>query len=106
MPNIQGFLRQTATLRRKQPLTSDWGEDNFSEPTTIPCRRSDQVKQIRSKGANKLLSTTKFLTTEEIKTGDELDGLIILAVETIRGVDGKAIGYKSFPVPPAGFADF
>lgn len=103
MSRMTKFLKQTCTFEEAQrdaqdkPVMNKYGEPSYGPSRTLRCRRERSTKDVLTTNGAVLRSETIYYTDEaqRIRTGDKLDGSVVIAVSEYTNEHGKVEGYES-----------
>lgn len=103
MSRMTKFLKQTCKFEEAsrdasgQPIMNKYGEPSYKSPLTLKCRREGHTKDVLTTNGAVIRSETIYYTdeTQLIRTGDRLDGKVVVAVSEYTNEHGKVEGYES-----------
>lgn len=103
MSRMTKFLKQTCIFEEAQrdaqdkPVMNKYGEPSYGPSRTLRCRRERSTKDVLTTNGAVLRSETIYYTDEgqRIRTGDKLDGSVVIAVSEYTNEHGKVEGYES-----------
>ena len=93
--NLRGFLKQTISLERLTGV-DDWGTPSFAPAVTLPARKEEKQKLVRSTDGAEVLATTRVLVVDEVVIGDRIDGRDVQARESVVDVGGRLLGWTVY----------
>ena len=91
---LNDYLKQTAELQR-QNGTNQRGQPVFSEIITIKCRLQQRHSLIKKSDSEIISAEHVCYLTDEVRTGDKINGLTVLAVNDMINLDGELVGYRA-----------
>lgn len=93
--NLGAFLKQTSEWRVRQDTDTD-GRPVLSAASTIPVRREERLRLMRSNDGSEYQASTEIMTVEAVGVGDYMDEQEVLGRESIVDVGGVTLGYQLF----------
>lgn len=91
---LNDYLNQTAELQR-QTGTNQRGQPVFSECQEVQCRLQQRHSLIKKSDSEVISAEHVCYLADEVRTGDKINGLTVLAVNDMINLDGEIIGYKA-----------
>lgn len=91
---LNDYLNQTAELQR-QNGTNQRGQPVFSEIITIKCRLQQRHSLIKKSDSEIISAEHVCYLTDEVRTGDKINDLTVLAVNDMINLDGELVGYRA-----------
>lgn len=91
---LNDYLNQTAELQR-QTGTNQRGQPIFSEIITVQCRLQQRHSLIKKSDSEVISTEHVCYLTDEVSTGDKINGLEVVSVSNMINLDGEIIGYRA-----------
>lgn len=91
---LNDYFNQTAELQR-QTGTNQRGQPVFSECQEVQCRLQQRHSLIKKSDSEVISAEHVCYLADEVRTGDKINGLTVLAVNDMINLDGEIIGYKA-----------
>ncbi|MDE5946336.1 MAG: hypothetical protein K2G63_03370 [Oscillospiraceae bacterium] len=91
---LEDYLNQSAELQHKTG-TNQRGNPVFDDILTIQCRLQKKYTLIQKLDGETISAGHICYLVDEVKTGDKINGLTVLAVNSMVNLNGEIIGYKA-----------
>lgn len=92
--SIRRHLKQTVEL---VPFTTDlYGDRVPGDPRTVPARKVEKTRLVRSASGSEVVSDTEVWLEEEPPDNVELDGRFIQSRESMVNLSGRIEGWRAF----------
>jgi hypothetical protein len=76
------------------------GFNEYNEPikeaSTIKARLEEKIKNVRNRQGVEVVSNNTLFTLESLSTSDLVMGRPIIAINTLRDLEGDILGYEVF----------
>lgn len=91
---LTSYLNQTAEYR---PCigTDDRGQPIYGSPVILPCRRQKKAQNALTATGQSVRTQHVYYLAREITEGDMLDGLVVMGISLMTGLDGETVGCKA-----------
>lgn len=89
--NIRRYLKMTATLEVMTGKDTDTRNCTYAPPVTIPCFIYGKRKRIATSAGSTIISTQTYITVDDVKVGDKLDGQVVQEVNLVNWFDGRTV---------------
>lgn len=105
MSRMSKYLKQTCSVTpfvlnelTGKPQLNKFGEIEYDEPVTRPCRHEIVIKDIETANGQLITSTSRYFLDESypLKAEYLLDGEPIVSIETYINEMGRIEGYEAY----------
>jgi len=80
----------------KRTGLDEFGQPQYADAVSIKCRIENKQKLIRKPDGETSMSDTRIITNVPVASGDKIGERVVIAIEDMTGLPGKAIGYKIY----------
>ncbi len=91
---LKDYLNQNVVLCHRTG-TNQRGQPVFSESVTVPCRIQKKHTLIQKSDSEIVSAEYVCYLTDEVKTGDKINGFTILSVSNMVDLNGEIIGFRA-----------
>ncbi len=91
---LKDYLNQNVVLCHRTG-TNQRGQPVFSESVTVPCRIQKKHTLIQKSDCEIISAEYVCYLTDEVKTGDKINGFTILSVSNMVDLNGEIIGFRA-----------